>query len=191
MKLPPTANAQDYVGLYVIDFNGQCQIGYTAEEVAILLESEEFVQAKVYKIYRARPDGTMELHGVPQDRFRLESGMFFSCRTEQVGRNDLKKLLDWSEKQTLPCRAKLELARTPDEDILLALIYPAEYEQEMGHWLSASGYHGTGAVDAGISQVERYYEGGFDVLEKQQLWPTESLRTRDREELLATLGSSG
>ena len=73
MKLPAIDNPDKYVGLYVIDFGTTCSVGYTAGEVAILLESEKLCKAKVYKIYQARPDGTMELHGVTREKFFLES----------------------------------------------------------------------------------------------------------------------
>ena len=189
MKLPKTSNPEKYVGLYVIDFGDQCGLGYTAEEVSILLESEEFGSVKVYKIHRARPDGSMELAGVARGRFLLESGMFFHFADDAGARGGFKKLLSWYSKQPAPCRGKLQLARGADKQLLIALIYPAEYEQEMGSWLSDSGFRGGGAVDAGISQVSHYYQGEYEVLKKHQLWPGESLRARDREELLNCIGN--
>jgi len=194
MKLPRIDNTQEYVGLYVIDFSlcedmavEQCAVGYTAEEVAVLLESQRFADAKVYKIHRAAPDGTMELAGVSADRFRLESGMFFHCRDEGSGKKDYQMLLAWAGEQAPPCRAKLHRARRSDGQILVGLIYPAEYEQEIGRWLGESGFRGAGPVDAGISQVADYYQGQFTVLQRQQLWPAESLQARDRETLLAAV----
>lgn len=188
MKLPQTDDPDKYLGLYVIDFGDQCGMGYTAEEVATLLESERFGQVKVYKIYRAQVDGTLELHGVSRERFGLESGMFFHCRDDQSGWNDYRKLLAWGEEHAPPCRVKLELAEGQENQLLIALIYPAEYEQEIGFWLRESGFRGGGAVDAGVSQVSRYYQSGSVVLERRQLWPTVSLRAREKEELLASVG---
>ncbi len=190
MKLPKTDNAEKYAGLYVIDFQGQCGIGYVAEEVATLLESERFAEVKVYKIHRGQPDGTMELAGVPREKFSLESGMFFHCRDENSGRRDFQVLCGWSEKQLPPCRAKLHLARSDNNPLLMALIYPAEYEQEIGRWINDSGFRGRGPVDAGISQVQKYYQVEYHVLEKRQLWPMKSIQVRDREELLACVGQT-
>jgi hypothetical protein len=187
MKLPKTDDAGKYVGLYVIDFQGQCGIGYTTEEVATLLESEQFAEVKVYKIHSARPDGTMELAGVPREKFLLESGMFFHYRDDNSGRRDFQAICDWSEKQLPPRRAKLHLARS-DNLLLIALIYPAEYEQEIGRWLGDSGFRGSGPVDAGVSQVQKYYQAEYQILEKHQLWPMKSIQARDREELLACVG---
>ena len=59
LKLPKVDNSDKYVGLYVVGLGDQCSVGYTAEEVATLLESEKFTDVHVYKIYRAQPDGQM------------------------------------------------------------------------------------------------------------------------------------
>ena len=77
------------------------------------------------------------------------------------------------------------VGQSADGTLLVALIYPAEYEQEMGDWLAESGFEGHGLVDAGVSQVQRYYQMQREVQEKRQLWPTESLKARGLEELLA------
>ena len=186
MKLPKVENSKKYVGLYVIDFGDHCGVGYTAEEVAMLLESEQFAEVKVYKIHQARPDGTMELQGVVREKFQWESGMFFHCPSEEIGRKDFEQLREWSEQQQPPGRAQLQQAEMADGTLLIALIYPAEYEQEMGDWLTESGFQGHGPIDAGVSQVQRYYQSERKVAAKEQLWPTESLRARGFEELLAS-----
>ena len=184
MKLPQLNTPAKYVGLYVIDFGDQCALGYTAEEVASLLESERFRQAKVYKIHRAQPDGALELHGVSRSRFDIESGMFFHCRDQAGAQVDYQRLLDWSREQSPPCRAKLQLAQGPQATFIIALVYPAEYEQEMGAWLQDSGFTGRAAVDAGPSQVTRYYDTYPDILQRRQLIPSGSLQPRDNQQLL-------
>ena len=188
MQLPWTDQPQKYVGLYVIDFGDQCAVGYTAEEVAVLLDSEEYAHVKVYKIHRAQPDGTMDLRGVTPARFNLESGMFFHCPDENSGRRHFQKLLADYDRQPPPCRSQLQLARRPDGTILIALIYPAECDDEMGSWLSDLEFNLPGPVDAGISQVSRFYAAQFEILQKQQLWPQKSRQNRSREELFASLG---
>jgi len=187
MQLPLTDQPDQYVGLYVIDFGDQCAMGYTAEEVALLLDSDQFVEVKVYKIHRAQPDGTMDLHGVTHALFNLESGMFFHCRDENSGRRSYEDLLDNYADQPPPCRVQLQLVQSPEGKLVIGLIYPAEYDNEMGHWLADIGFNIAGSVDAGISQVSRYYSDDFEILEKQQLWPVKSLQNRSREELLNTL----
>ncbi|MBN1844657.1 MAG: hypothetical protein JW810_03170 [Sedimentisphaerales bacterium] len=167
----PKENAERYAGLYVIDYGSQCGIGYTAREVAEVLESQRFEQVKIYKIHRARPDGTLELRGVARERFELESGMFFTARGEEDGQAGFQTLLQWARRQAPPCRSKLQLARTAEGTLILALIYPAEYDEPMGAWLAESGYRGKGPVDAGISQVERFYQQTAEFVAREQLWP--------------------
>ena len=199
MQLPEINNPYAYVGLYVVDFGeaqggrhepkgGQCAVGYTAEEVATLLESERFSDIKVFRVHRAGADGSLELQGVPTGRFQLESGMFFHCRDEAGGRRDYQVILEWNKRQGPPCRAKLQLRKGSDGQVLLAIIYPAEYEHETGQWLAASGFRGTGPVDAGISQIESYYQSVGDILATEQLLPANSLKARDKETLLAAVG---
>jgi len=77
MKLPELQNSRKYVGLYVFDFGEHTGVGFTAEEVAELLESEKYKDGKVYKIHKAYPDGRLELKGVLKETFQLEAGMFF------------------------------------------------------------------------------------------------------------------
>jgi len=187
MKLPSTDQPQKYAGLYVIDFGEQCAIGYTAEEVAILFDSEQFADAKAYKIHRAQPDGTMDLRGVTRTRFNMESGMFFHCHDQAAGNKYFQQLNDDYTKHPPPCRCQLQLALSPQDQPLIALIYPAEYDDEMGRWLQDINFNVPGPVDAGISQVGSYYSADCRILQKLQLWPEKSLQTRSREELLATL----
>ena len=187
MQLPLTDQPQKYAGLYVIDFGPQCAIGYTAEEVAILFDSEQFTDAQAYKIHRAQPNGTMDLRGVTRTRFNLESGMFFHCHDQPDGQKHFQQLIDDYTKHPPPCRCQLQLALTPQDQTLIALIYPAEYDEEMGRWLGDINFNPPGPVDAGSSQVSSYYSADCQILQKQQLWPEKSLKTRSREELLATL----
>ncbi|MBN1763927.1 MAG: hypothetical protein JW860_01615 [Sedimentisphaerales bacterium] len=188
MKLPKIDNVERYAGLYVIDFGDQCGIGYTAEEVALLVESEQFADVKLFKIHRALPDGTMELAGVIRDKFFQESGMFFHCLDEAGAHADFERLADWGTQEYPPCRVKMHLAEGGADELVLALLYPAEYEQEIGQWLRASGFRGHGPVDAGTGYVNRYYEQGYEVRRRHQFWPAQSLATRSREELLDAVG---
>ena len=88
MKLPEVENADKYAGLYVVDFGDHCGVGFTAEEVAELLGSEQFADVKIYKVHRANPDGTMELKGVNKETFQLEAGMFFRAGDETTAQDD-------------------------------------------------------------------------------------------------------
>jgi hypothetical protein len=182
MKLPQVQEATKYAGLYVVDFGDHSGVGFTADEVAELLDSERFADVKVYKIHRAFPDGTMELKGVRNETFSLEAGMFFYANDETTGRSDFGRLLAWAEKQAPPGRCKVHLAKT-DAGYLTALIYPAEYDEEFARWLLDGQFRTGGAVEGGTGAVQRYYDAGQQVLERQQLWPQTSRQALHGEAL--------
>ena len=170
MKLPDIQEATKYVGLYVVDFGDHSGVGFTAAEVAELLDSEQFVGVHIYKIHRAYPDGKMELKGVSNHIFSLEAGMFFYAADEETARNDFTRLMDWSQEQLPPSRCKVHLAKI-DENYLTALIYPAECDDEFSRWLLDGQYRTAGAAEGGISVVQGYYEKCPQILEQKQLWP--------------------
>ena len=91
MILPHVDDPTRLRGLYVYDFGDWTAIGYTAEEIAILLDDESWRGGKIYKIHRATPDGQMELRGVSPTRFNVESGMFFCRRELDAARADFEE----------------------------------------------------------------------------------------------------
>jgi len=174
MKLPVVNEPSKYAGLYVVDFGDHSGVGFTAEEVAELLESEQYADVKVYRICRARPDGTMEIKGVPHATFQKESGMFFYADDEDAARNDFDRLVLWATRELPPARCKVHMARW-NETFVTALIYPAEYEDAFSRWLIAGQYRTEGLVQAGPDAVGQYYQYKGEVLDQSQLWPEQSL----------------
>ncbi len=185
MKLPMIENAKRYMGLYVVDFGGHSAVGFTALEVAELLESEKFANIKVFKIHNARPDGTMELVGVPNATFGLEAGMFFYAGDETAARDDFKRLTDIAVTSAAPSRAKVHLAQLSDHEFVTALIYPAEYDEQFSRWLLENNYMTDGAADGGTAAVQRYYDASKDILDQRQLFAADSFEQLCGEELLA------
>jgi len=184
MKLPELKNPKRYQGLYVFDFGDHSGVGFTGEEVAELLESEKFKHGKVYRIYRAYPDGTLELTGVSSDIFELEAGMFFYAGDRDTAHSDYKRLVSVSVRYAPPCRAKLQLARLDEGRYVTALIYPAEYDQDVSRWLLDNSYKTTGEVQGGVNAVSGYYASGADILERHQLFGRNSFENRTGKELL-------
>jgi len=187
MKLPKLDNPDRYKGLYIFDFGDHTGVGFTAEEVAELLESERYCDGKVYKIHRAYPDGRLELKGVSVERFQLESGMIFYSTLAETAQGDFKRLVDAAIEASPPCRAKVQLARYSDEKYGVALIYPGEYEDEISSWLSARAYRTTGAAEGGTGVVERYYLDAPEILERHQLFGAGEGISRTGDELLVSL----
>ena len=187
MKLPKLEKPDKYVGLYVFDFGDHVGVGFTAEEVAELLESERYKDCKVYKIYRAYPDGRLELKGVPAERLQLEAGMFFYSNDLATARRDFKQLSSLAVRSSPPCRAKLHLAKYADDKFAVALIYPAEYDDEVSSWLLDGQYKTSGAAEGGTGAVQRYYDYGPEILDRHQLFGKSELVSRTGEDLFASL----
>lgn len=187
MKLPVIKNSEKYVGLYVVDFDTSCSVGFTAEEVAEILDSEKYKDCKVYKIHRAYPDGRIELKGIRKGSFQLEAGMLFYEDSETDARNDFKKLVNMAVKSAPPCRAKVQLAKYNGGKFATAIIYPAEYDDEVSRWLLVNGYKTKGAAEGGIGAMERYYQANPEILERHQLFSKSAIESRTGEELLANL----
>ncbi len=185
MKLPELQNSQKYVGLYVFDFGEHTGVGFTTEEVAELLESEKYKDGKVYKIHKAYPDGRLELKGVHKETFQLEAGMFFYSSNIDTARCNFKELVNLAGKTAPPCRAKVHLAKYSEDKFVVALIYPAEYDDEVSSWLLDGGYKTAGAAEGGTAAVQKYYDSRLQILDRHQLFSRTELVSRTGEELLA------
>lgn len=187
MKLPKLGKSERYVGLYVIDFGDHSGVGFTADEAAELLESEKYKDCKVYKIHKAYPDGRVELKGVSRETFELENGMFFYSTDKQTAEGDFKRLVNLAVRMAPPCRAKAHLAKFADGKYVTALIYPAEYDDEVSGWLSDGEYKTAGPAEGGISVVTGYYEAKPEILKRHQLFGKNIFESRTGLELLRNL----
>ena len=187
MKLPELEKPEKYVGLYIFDFGDHAGLGFTAEEVAELLESEKYMDGKVYKIHKAYPDGRLEIKGVLSETFQLEAGMFFYSSDIETARRDFKNLVNLAVKSLPPCRAKLHMAEYGDDKLVVALIYPAEYDGEISSWLLDGRYRTSGAIEGGVGAVQRYYDQEPEILEGHQLFGQSETISRTGSELLSSL----
>ncbi len=185
MDVPKLQKPDKYIGLYVVDFGDHSGVGFTAQEVAELLESEKFKDVTVYKIHNAYPDGRLELKGVPPRTFQLEAGTFFYSDDLETTREDFKKLIGISVTAAPPCRTKVHLAKYNDRRFAVALIYPAEYEDEISKWLLDNNYKTDGPAEGGTAAVTQYYQSQPEILERHQLFTKNELESRTGEELLA------
>lgn len=186
MNIPIIENANKYVGLYVVDFGDSSSVGFTANEVAELLESEKYAGIKVYKIHGAYPDGKMELKGVPSEIFQLEMGMFFYAANETTSEKEYENLIALAETTAPPCRAKVELAKITDDLYTTAIIYPAEYNDEVSAWLIDIDYKTTGAACGGIEAVTSYNDQKTETINSHQLHPADAYKSKTGQELFST-----
>jgi len=190
MKLLKLQNSEKYVGLYVFDFGDHTGVGFTAREVAELLESEKYKDCKVYKIHKAYPDGKLELKGVPAEIFQLEAGMFFYSTDLETAKKDFKTLVGLAVRSAPPCRAKVHLAKYSDDKFVAALIYPAEYDDEISSWLLAGEYKTAGAAEGGVEAVQTYYDYKQQILDRHQLFGKSAFESKTGEQLLARIKSA-
>lgn len=187
MKLPEVPSPERYGGLYVFDFGEQVAVGYTADEIAILLESKRYRNGKVYRIHRALPDGTMELAGVSLERFQLEDGILFYRSTGDGAHADYEALCRLAADAPPPCRMKIHLAHLEGAGYTEAtvMVFPAEFTHDVAAWLDRIGFNGGDFVEGGPSQVTGYYEARPTIVARHQLWPAGS-PSRPAEEVLAS-----
>jgi hypothetical protein len=187
MKLPELEHPETYNGLYVFDFGDHVAVGYTADEVATLLESEQYRDGKVYRIHRALPDGTFELQGVSRAQFEAEDGLLFYRSSLEAAHGDLESLKQLVEEESPPCRMKAQLIELPGEPTVFvtAIVYPAEFSPDVSDWLLRHNYQGGDYVEGGTSQVTNLYEANTRILERDQFWPARST-SRPAEEVIAT-----
>ncbi len=191
MKLPTLSQPDLYRGLYAFDFGEWTAVGYTAEEVAMLLESDQYRAGKVYKIVRARPDGQMELRGVAAERWHTESGMFFGRADRAAAEDDFEALQQLATVTPPPCRTFIQLADRGAEAgrarYVTALIYPAEYEDEMSRWLLDGRYQGGDTAEGGVSHVTNYQAEPKTILRREQLWSRPAIPSRSSDEVVRSV----
>jgi hypothetical protein len=112
--------------------------------------------------------------------------MFFYSRDEATARADFKRLVHQAVRATPPCRAKVHLARYADDRYAVAMIYPAEYDDEVSSWLLEGQYRTAGEAEGGVGPVERYYQSKAEILDRHQLFGAGETASRTGEELLAS-----
>ena len=161
MQLPKLNSKTNYKGLYLFDFGDSVAVGYTAREITMLLESEEYRDGKVYKITNIDRDGKAYLTGVPGELFQLENGFFFCSQNSERAKRDFEELCQLAAKEPPPCTCKIHVAKLTYSPVfahVFALIFPAEYEDDISGWLLKIDYQGGESVDCGISHVTNYYD---------------------------------
>jgi hypothetical protein len=109
----------------------------------------------------------------------------------EQARADLDTLKTLGEQAPPPCRTFLHLAERSrgleGAKFVTALIFPAEYEEEIGQWLLAIEFQGGDLVEGGISHVSDYYAEFKDIRERQQLWSQPAAESRTAEEVFASV----
>lgn len=191
MKLPRLSDPDRYRSLYVFDFGDWTAVGYTAPEIAMLLEDPRYQDGKVYKIHNATPDGKLELRGISAERFQLESAMLFWRDDLGDARADYDTLCALADRQPPPGRGFIHFAENlapgPSGKFVTALVYPSEYDDDYARWLLEANFEGGDQVDAGISMATTYYQLERRVIDRKQVWPASTIAARSADEVFASV----
>jgi pimeloyl-ACP methyl ester carboxylesterase len=189
VRLPHLKNPERYAGLYVVDFGDTTAVGYTAREVAMLLESGLYADARIYRIARAYPDGRMEMIGVSRAGLAAEGGLFFYRRTLDQARADYQQLLNLLQQQPLSCGVQLFLARLAPLaalDYVVALAYANEFDEQVSRWMLDHSVAAGETADGGPGRLKAIRQQA-EILESVELDSPQAIKPRTREELLAAV----
>ncbi len=113
--------------------------------------------------------------------------MFFYTQDESTARQDFRRLVNLAVRNTPPCRAQVQLAKYAEDKFAVALLYPAERDEEVSAWLLEGDYRTAGPAEGGVGAVERYYRDRPEILETQQLFGTNETVSRTGRELLESV----
>ena len=160
-------------------------MGYTAEEVEFLLTEPRFDSGEAYRIYRAHPDGRLELKQVTKASWSSSAGIAFYF----IGRRGLDsawdKLLNLTERFPPPCEIELSKASFQEQYVLI-MQYTGEYDDIVANWLLRVKFNGGDHVEAGKQTIENTLQTA-KIVGTKSIIPTQSRKSRTREEVLKTI----
>ena len=81
----------------------------------------------------------------------------------------------------------MQLAKYDNDKFAVALIYPAEYNDEVSSWLLAGKYKTAGAAEGGTTAVQKYYDAKPEILDRHQFFGQSETISRTGSELLSSL----
>jgi hypothetical protein len=191
-KIPPLEDPQKYVDLFVVDLGDRgLGVGYTADEVAALIEQEAYADAKVFRIHDASPEGQVKLVGVPRERFGLEAGIFFGQEVESAARADYEGLLSLLRKHPPPTRLRLVLGHCRDwrAPYQTGMVYPAECDNAVSRYLLEHEYRGGINATGGVGIVTEF-NAVVRVIDSEGFQAAADRRGRDWDQLRAAVGET-
>jgi hypothetical protein len=117
--------------------------------------------------------------------------MFFNRSDLSAARNDFHQLEEIARRTAPPCRAYVHLAdRGVHEGVsryVTAVIYPAEYEDEMSRWLLEAAFAGGDTAEGGPSHVSNYYQEPNEIIARVQLHAAGAIPARSPDEVLGSV----
>ena len=189
MNLPSLNHPELYQGLYVFDFGEHVAIGYTAEEIEVLLGSPEHKDGRAYKIHHATAAGEMSLRGLSRLDANVLEGMVFYRASADAARADFEALKQSARVSAPPAVLHWRLGSDSQAELpkCTVLSYPAEASDRVGRWLEAIGFAGGDQVEAGAHLAD--YFAKPDTVEHDHLAiaPDPRYHSRPPAEVLANV----
>jgi hypothetical protein len=189
MKLPPITDPQHYVGLYVYDFKTHVAVGYTAQEIRILRESERYRNGTAYEVYRVNEQGGFELRGALDERLVRREAICFLRHDAGKARGDFDVLRVAAEHRPVPAAVEMTLTKVYEFDPphVTALAYPAASSTAVSGWLTAIGFEGGDRVVGGIDVHATLAAAGGLSIDSCRLRALLDYEDRSAEEVLAAV----
>jgi hypothetical protein len=165
-KLPALSDPVRYTGLYIFDFGDHVSVGYTAEEIEYLLDDPRYTDGTVYKIYRAHPDGTLEIRSIEPQNWGGSTGMVFYFPNRDSANEGFNHLRELAKQTQPPENFELIVVDLVGEDWPVAMVmqYNQEYEDELAAWMVKIDYRLGSDVEGGKSGVIEVIKKGTEVL---------------------------
>ena len=189
MNLPILTNPELYQGLYVFDFGERVAVGYTGEEIEVLLRAPEHKDGQAYKIHHATPDGQLSLRGVSRLDTAVMEGMVFYRGSAEAARADFESLKQSAMLNPPPVPMHWRLGHDSGAGLpqCTVLVYPAEASDRVGRWLQAISFAGGDQVEAGPAKAEYFADGSAGELEHVAIAPDARYHSRPPAEVLASV----
>ena len=189
MNLPALKNPELYQGLYAFDFGDHAAVGYTAEEIDVLLSSPAHKDGRVYKIHHAAPDGQLSLRGLSRIDADVQEATIFYRRSAEAARADFDALEQSASPHAPPVPLHWYLACDSNMDIpdFTILIYAAEASDRVGRWLETIGFAGGDRIEAGQRIADHYRSSDATEHDRIAIAPDARYHSRPAAEVLATV----
>jgi hypothetical protein len=188
-KLPALTDPVKYTGLYIFDFGDHAAVGYTAEEIKILLAEEKYAGGEVYRIYRAHADGTLDLCSVNPQSWSQTTGIVFRFDDKIAALQAMDELASLVAEASPPGEVEAVVVQKEDEDTFsyaLVLRYNADLDDAVASWLIKIDYQAGENVEAGQSAMMKILDGGVELC-RQRFDAGDFRRSRLREEVLTSV----
>ena len=189
MKIPPLQQPERYAGSYLLDLGDRVCVGYTADEVAVLLETEECRSATAYLIHRVDERGNVELVGVSTKDVVRRDILIFAFDSPDAARTAFSCLRRLAAKTPAPCPCSMELTDFDgvEPSHVISLTFPQAASGQLSAWLERNEFDAGDRVFGGPQTLSQYQAAAPTPIAQCLLATTFDHKSRSREELLASL----